>query len=106
MAVITNTFQSGSAVGNREELSDIVSRITPEDTPMYSAMGKTKFKSTKPEWETDVIRAPAANAQLEGDTYTFSATTPPARLGNKTQIFRDSWIISKTQDAVDNAGNV
>ena len=29
MAVITNTFQSTSAVGNREELSDVVSRITP-----------------------------------------------------------------------------
>lgn len=29
MAVITNTFVSTSAKGNREELSDVVSRITP-----------------------------------------------------------------------------
>lgn len=29
MAVVTNTFRSTSAVGNREELSDVVSRITP-----------------------------------------------------------------------------
>ena len=105
MAVITNTFQSTSAVGNREELSDIVNRITPEDTPMYSAMGKGKAKSTHPEWEIDEIRAPAANAQLEGDQYDFNAITPPERVGNHTQIFRDSWIISRTQEAVDNAGN-
>ena len=40
MAIVTNTFQSTSAVGNREELSNIVDRITPEDTPIYSAIGR------------------------------------------------------------------
>lgn len=29
MAVITNTVRTTNAVGNREELSDVVSRITP-----------------------------------------------------------------------------
>lgn len=29
MAVVTNTFISTSAKGNRETLSDVVSRITP-----------------------------------------------------------------------------
>lgn len=106
MAIITNTFQSTGAIGNREELSNIVSRITPEDTPMYSRMGKGKAKSTSPQWEIDQLRAPAANAQLEGDAYSFNAITPPARVKNQTQIFRDSWIVSRTQDAVDNAGNV
>jgi uncharacterized protein DUF5309 len=105
MAVITNTFQSTSAVGNREELSDIVDRITPEDTPIYTDIGKTKAKSTHPEWEIDTLRAPAANAQLEGDEYAFSALTPPTRVGNYTQIFRQGWIVSNTQEAVDNAGN-
>jgi len=47
MAVIANTFQSTSAVGNREELSDVVSRITPEDTPIYSMIEKIKFKTTR-----------------------------------------------------------
>ena len=31
MAAITNTFVSTSASGNREELSDVVTRITPEE---------------------------------------------------------------------------
>jgi hypothetical protein len=106
MAIITNTYQSTAAIGNREEISDVVDRITPEDTPMYSAMGKGKASSTNPKWEIDTIRAPAANAQLEGDVYSFNGITPPEKVGNHTQIFRDSWIISKTQEAVDNVGKV
>lgn len=106
MAVVANTFQSTSAVGNREELSDVVSRITPEDTPIYSMVEKINFKTTHPEWETDDLAAPAANIQLEGDEYTFGATQPAVRLGNYTQIMRKEGIISGTQDATDNAGNV
>lgn len=106
MAVITNTFQSTSAVGNREDLSDIVSRITPQDTPIYSMIGKDKASSTRPEWEIDTLRAPAANAQLEGDEYSFSSITVPTRVSNRTQIFREGWIVSKTQEAIDNAGSV
>lgn len=106
MSTVTNTFQTTSAVGNREELSDVVSRITPEDTPIYSMIEKVSFKSTHPEWETDALAAPGANIQIEGDDYTFAATTPPARLGNYTQIMRKDGIISETQDVVDDAGNV
>lgn len=106
MAVVTNTFQSTSAKGNRETLSDVVSRITPEDTPIYSMADKETLKGTKPEWETDTLAAPGDNAQLEGDDYTFGATTPAVRISNFTQIFRKDGIISGTQDAVDNAGSV
>lgn len=106
MAVVTNTFQSTSAVGNRETLSDVVSRITPEDTPIYSLISKESFKGTHPEWETDALAAPGANIQLEGDEYTFGATAPAVRLGNYTQIMRKDGIISGTQDATDNAGSV
>lgn len=106
MAVVTNTFVTTSARGNREELSDVVSRITPEDTPIYSLIEKESFKTTHPEWETDDLAAPAQNVVPEGDDYTFSATTAAVRVGNYTQILRKDGIISGTQDATDNAGNV
>lgn len=106
MAVVTNTFQSTSAKGNREELSDLVSRITPEDTPIYSLIEKVSFKTTHPEWVVDDLSAPAANIQLEGDEYTFGATTPAVRYGTYTQIMRKDGIISGTQDATENAANV
>lgn len=106
MAALTNTFRTTNAVGNREDLSDVVSRITPEDTPIYSMIEKGKAKSFHPEWETDELAAPADNAQEEGDEYNFGAVTPPLRLGGYTQIFRKSWIISGTQEEVEDAGRV
>lgn len=106
MAVITNTFTTANAVGNREELSDVVSRITPEDTPIYSLMEKGKCVSIHPEWETDDLAAPGENAREEGEDYAFDAVAPPARLGDYTQIIRKDWVISGTQEVVSEAGNV
>lgn len=104
MAALANTFLTTAAVGNREQLSDVVSRITPEDTPILTAIGTENTKGVHPEWETIDLAAPAANAQTEGDEYTFTASTPAARMGNYTQILRKTGIVSGTQDSVDNAG--
>ena len=106
MSAPTNTVLSTVAVGNREQLSDIVSRITPEDTPIYTMAGKEKTKGTHPEWEIDTLRAPQANAQTEGDDYIFDALTQPSRVGNYTQIYSQGWVFSGTQQAVENAGNI
>ena len=105
MAIVANTFQSTGGKLNREELSSVVSRITPEDTPIYSMIEKVSFDTTHPEWGVDDLAAPADNAQLEGDEYTFSATTSPVRMGNYTQILRKDGIISRTQDKTDEAGS-
>lgn len=106
MAVIANTMRTTGAVGNREELSDVVSRITPEDTPIYSMIEKGKAKSVHPEWETDELAPAGDNAREEGEEYNFDAIQPPARVGSYTQIFRKTWVISGTQEEVDEAGKV
>lgn len=106
MAVIANTFQTTSAVGNREQLSNIVEILSPEDTPIYSLARKMTLTGKHPEWETDALDPPAQNAQLEGDEYAFNAVTPPLRMGTYTQIMRRSGIISGTQDAENNTGSV
>ena len=105
MAIIANTFNTGKPKGNREELANVVSRITPEDTPIYSSIRKKMCKSIHPEWETDTLAAPAENAQLEGDEFAFVKVDPVVRVGNYTQIFRKSIIVSNTQEVVDNAGD-
>lgn len=104
MAVVANTFQSTGGKLNRESLSDVVSRITPEDTPIFSMVEKIKFDTTHPEWGVDALAAPADNAQLEGDEYTFGATVSPDRIGNYTQIMRKDGIVSRTQDMTNEAG--
>lgn len=104
MAVIANTYTTTGRVGNREELSDLVDRLTPEDTPIYTMAGKEKSAAITTEWEVETLRAPAANAQVEGDQYTYASLTTPTRVKNVMQILREGWVISKSQDAVDNAG--
>ena len=106
MVAITNTLVTGSAKGNREELSDIVSRITPTDTPLFSTIAKEDSTAIRSEWEIDTLRAPAANAQAEGDQYSYTAIVAPTRASNIQQIFREGWVISKSQNAVTNAGKL
>lgn len=105
MAAVANTVLTTQAVGNREELDNFVSMITPTDTPIYTMAGKVKAESKHPEWEYEDLDTPGDNAQPEGNEYTFSAVTPPTRVGNYTQIFTKTFRFSGTQQAVDNAGN-
>lgn len=105
MAVKANTFRSTDAVGNREELSDVVDITARKETPVYSMIGNGKAaKATFPEWEVDDLDTPGDNAEEEGSEYDFDALDPVNRMGNHTQIFRKTGRVSQTQEAVDNAG--
>ncbi len=106
MAAVANTVLTTAAIGNREELDNFVSMITPTDTPIYSMAGKEKAESKHPEWEYEDLDTPGANAQPEGNEFNFDAVTAPTRVGARTQIFTKTFIFSGTQQAVANAGNV
>ena len=73
MAQPSNTFDSYDQVGIREDLSDIISNITPESTPYFSKCGKTTANNTLVEWQTDTLRNSGANAHIEGDATTAQA---------------------------------
>ena len=101
----TSTFATYQAVGNREDLSDMIYRIDPTDTPFMSGAEKEKATAVNHEWQTQALAAAsAANAQLEGDDPTTTATTPTVRLGNLCQISYKVAQVSGTQQAVDHAG--
>jgi hypothetical protein len=105
VTILSNTFLTFDAKGIREELSDAIYNISPEDTPLMSMASKEKAQNTLFEWQTDSLAAAAANAQLEGDDIgTYSAVDPTARVGNYAQISRKTLIISGTEEAVDKAG--
>lgn len=42
----TNSFTTYDAAGNREDLSDIIYRVDPTDTPFTSAIAKVKATAT------------------------------------------------------------
>ena len=102
--VPTNTFLSTAAIGNREDLIDIITRISPTKTPFLSMCGTAKATATLHEWQTQDLATAAANAQLEGDDATAAAVTPTVRLSNRTQISTKNVTVSGTQQAVLSAG--
>ena len=104
MAQPTNTFDTYDSVGIREDLSNVIHNISPEETPFYSKAAKKAAKNTLVEWQTDSLRASAANAHIEGDATTAEARAATTRLGNYTQIFKNAVVVSDSDDNVDNAG--
>lgn len=104
MAAPANTYLTTAAVGNREDLTDVIYRITPTATPFMSMCAKGKATNTLHEWQTQDLAAPGANAQAEGDDAAAAAVTPTARLNNRTQISTKTVIVSGTQQAMNPAG--
>jgi hypothetical protein len=104
MAQPTNTFDKYSAIGIREDLSDVISNISPTDTPFLSNIGKASCAATQFDWQTDSLAAAANNANIEGDDTTAAAVSPTTRYVNYTQIFKKSFTISGTLEAVKKAG--
>jgi hypothetical protein len=104
MTAPTNTFISTAAIGNREDLSDTIYRISPTQTPVLNMAAKAKATSTLHEWQTQDLAAAASNAQVEGDDATAKVVTPTVRLQNRTQISAKTVVVSGTQQATLSAG--
>ena len=101
----TNTFATYEAVGNREDLSDVIYRIDPTETPFMSGIARETATAVNHEWQTQALAAPnGSNAQLEGDDIVADAATPTVRLGNICQISRKSAQVTGTQQSVVSAG--
>ena len=105
MAIVTNTFTTFDAKGIREDLSNIITNIAPEETPYLSNIRKESISNSLFEWQTDTLAAAAANKQLEGDDVTsFDSVTATVRLQNYAQISRKTIVLSATEEVVNKAG--
>ena len=105
MALPTNTFATYAAIGNREDLSDVIYRIDPSDTPFMSAVEREQATAVNHEWQTQALASvDTTNAVLEGDDATTDAATATVRLGNICQISDKVARVTGTQRAVDHAG--
>lgn len=104
MAVPSNTSLTYSAVGIREDLSNVIYNIAPLDTPFFSGCGRSTADSTKFEWQTDTIASGSTNQAVEGNDPTNDARANPVLLNNYTQISVYTIQTSGTNEAVDYAG--
>lgn len=99
------TFTAHSAVGQREDLADVIYNITPTETPMMSSVGRTKATAAYHEWQTDSLASVnTSNAAVEGADASSATLAATTRVGNRTQISQKTIQISGTLEAVDKAG--
>jgi len=106
---VTKTYDvNPTGVGSgaiREDLTDVIYRISPEETPFMSNIGRESVSSTYHEWQTDALAAPdATNARAEGADATDTAYVNTHRVGNYTQISDKVINVSGTSFNVDAAG--
>ena len=105
MTAPSSTYLTTAAIGNREDLTDVIYRISPTATPFISLAAKGKASNTLHEWQTqDLASAVTSNAQAEGDNASAKTGTPTTRLNNRTQISTKTVIVSGTQQAMNPAG--
>lgn len=105
MATPANTTSTYDAIGNREDLSDMIYDISPTQTPFISGISRESATATNHEWQTDTLAtAVSTNAVIEGEDATTTAAIPTVRLGNYTQISDKVPRVTRTQRQVDSAG--
>lgn len=98
---------TGAGVGNREDLTNILSQLDPVSSPLVSLSPKRKASGTNHEWQMDQLSAPAHTGLLEGaDVTSFDDKFEDRiRIGNVCQGFRRNYGVSQVQQAVSSAGN-
>lgn len=104
MAVPSGAFQTHQAVGNREDLEDVIYTISPVETPFMTMAKRTKATAVFHEWQTDALASAAANKQIEGDDASNGTSTPTTRVGNYVQNSTKYAIVTDVQNIVDKAG--
>jgi hypothetical protein len=99
------TFTAHTAIGQREDLIDVIYDISPTETPILSTLARTKATAVYHEWQTDVLAAATtANAAVEGADPSAATISPTVRLGNYCQIVQKTTQVSNTLEAVNKAG--
>lgn len=105
MTQVTNAFNTFVAVGNREDLTNMIYRISPTETPFMSGVAREPVTSTLHEWQTDALATVStSNARIQGDIKAGAVLTPTTRASNRTQISDKTVAITGTQLAMNPAG--
>ena len=105
MAQPSETFDSYDAKGNREDLQDKIYMVSPEKTPVVSAIGRFTATNRTHEWQRDSLATPNKdNAVIEGDDRTGTAIVATDRVANTVQLFDKTVIVTTSQEKTKAAG--
>jgi hypothetical protein len=82
-----------------EDITDVISLISPADTPVYSTVRKTSADGPIINWIQDALRAPVNNAAIEGGAITASTQAKPGIGQTNVQLFDETAEVSTTARA-------
>ena len=101
-----NTTQNAAL--NREDLLNILERLSPEDTPVYNRLNKANAaKSMLTEFGLDDLGDPDFGGKPEGKDITNydNKSKNKVKVGNRQEKFQETYSVSEEQTLVDAAGN-
>lgn len=102
--LMTKSSTTYEATGNREDLLDIITNISPDETPLMNKFGRSKVTGMVHSWLTDTLPAAGTNAQYEDAPFSDTEMTPRVKLDNYVQIFMRDCSVTDSQEAVLKAG--
>lgn len=99
------TILNVGRVGVREDLSDRIAELFPDDTPFQRAIGTSSIGNTYTEWQTDsLVAANANNASIQGADLATETRPNTTRVGTHSQIFTKRVGVSTTVEWTNKAG--
>lgn len=105
MAKVTNAFDTYSAKGNREDLSNIIYNISPTETPVMSSIGRRNATNVTFDWQTESLpTVDLNNAKEEGFELARSTSTATVRPTNVVQISERDATVTGSQQKSNAAG--
>jgi|TARA_R100001440_G_scaffold10455_2_gene19050 hypothetical protein len=104
MAKVTNAFDTYTATADREQLSDVIYNISPQQTPFMSSIGKNSIKNVVFDWQTETLPTASGSGQLEGFELSRAASTATSRVSNVAMISSRDATVTGSQQASDPAG--
>lgn len=104
MATANGAFVTYEQVGKVEDVSDIITNISPTKTPFQTGIGSENISNILHQWQEDSLAAVGVNAALEGADASDTAVTPTVPRANVAQILTKTAHVSGTADRVKTYG--
>lgn len=98
------TYTSYDLVGVKENISNVITNLTPRKTPFQNGIGNEKVTQPLFQWQEDSLRDVASNAAVEGADASFVTLSPTVMRSNYTQIFQEALQVSDRADIVSTYG--
>jgi hypothetical protein len=100
----TQFFKTYDQVGKKEDVSDVITNISPTTTPFQTLIKNERTTNTVFQWQEDELASVGDNSAVEGADATLSDMVPTVMRSNYTQILQKTIKVSGTADAVSTYG--